>query len=125
MRLTALCVFGLVAILTQAGCSSYEFRSEDSIRNSLTRQTPLGSSPEAVLSLVHREGWLSVGYDPKVGFVPDGTPYPKWPGFSTIGARIGKYYLNPFVFTQVSAFWIFDKDQKLAEIRIGHATTGL
>ena len=111
----------LVAVLL-AGCASPGLlRSEDAIRASLLKLTPMGSTPERVLEVAKSEGWKHVVYDPRHGFfVPEGLAVTKGKvvGVSGVSAVLGTYPYFPLGSTWVSADWGFDEQKRLIEIRV-------
>ena len=126
MKPTGYCILGLIAVLFLAGCSSFDFwRSDDSIQACILKSTPIGSTPEEVNSLLFRNEWRTTGYEPHREFTLDGKADPKWKDTSYIEAYIGHYNVAVFTRVDILACWIFDKNQRLEEVRIFRTDTSL
>jgi hypothetical protein len=96
--------------------------SDETVRQRLLELTPLGTPTEQVFrvarSRLHREGPV-VGWPPK---------YPRKRFGNFFSAWLGHYYeaKYPFIFpTVVQAFWYFDDRDKLRDIRVRRAVSGL
>ncbi len=104
------------------GCASPGLvRSEDALRATLLKLTPLGSTPEQVLAVAQRESWKHVTYNPSHGFfVPEGMSVTKGTvvGASGVSAVLGTYPWFPLGSIWVSAEWGFDAQKRLIEIRV-------
>ena len=82
-------------------------RPESSIRASLLRSTPLGSSSHEVRAFVKSQGWTE-------GPV----------GVTSIQGDLGHYRSLPFQ-TYVTALWSFDTDDHLIDVRVEKTVDGL
>jgi hypothetical protein len=83
-------------------------RSDASIRARLISLTPLGSSIDEVRPILDRHGWNELGYQ-KTQPPPAQKPF--------LGGAVGGYQGIPW-YTTVRAFWEFDENDKLKDIRI-------
>ena len=89
--------------------ASNPFRRPDaSVRAWLLTKTPLGSSLEDVRSLLEQHGWHDERFQ-------DTLPRPAAVPF--LGGEIGSYQGLPW-HTSVRAFWEFDSNNRLVDIRI-------
>jgi hypothetical protein len=109
--------FVLVVVFLFSGCSALNSRrSEENLRESLLRLTPLGSSFEQVESVVKREGWKHARALPTHGF------YIRYPlpertiGKSSITATLGEHWWFPIGTEGAYAAWCFDENRRLIEI---------
>ena len=94
-------------------------RSEVGIRNSLLKQTPLGSSFDQVRSFAERQGWRPHGE--WNGFQrQEAGKLPETVGVTSIEAEVGRYWL-PFC-TTVTAFWGFDSEGRLIDVWVWKTT---
>jgi hypothetical protein len=99
-------------------------RSEASIRASLLRQTPLGSSSSEVRALLEQRGWLNRNYHGTTGYYYQPSTEPaRTVGVTSLSANLGDYGF-PFR-TNVSAFWGFDRDDRLIDIWVWKTTDAL
>lgn len=98
------------------GClSGYRFRSEESIRMKLLKQTPLGSSREEVLKHVNSTyGSEEVSrWHESIKLKYSGLKH----GF--ISRRIKNYFvIFPILYAEIYAVWIFNEEGKLVEIKV-------
>ena len=78
-------------------------RSPESIKASLLKETPIGTSREQVRELVKERRWPNV----RLSDEPD----------DAIGAEIGQYR-DLLTLTFVEVYWIFDKKDQLVEIHV-------
>jgi hypothetical protein len=87
-------------------------RSEVSIRASLLKQTPLGTSSAEVRAFVDKQGWLVRNYVGSTGFVKQelGTPN------EVIGVTSIEGNLGDFLTMNVTVFWGFDSSNRLVDI---------
>ncbi len=85
-------------------------RPTAAIRQSVLRSTPLGSSGSEVRSLAIRKGWLVVKYAGNTGYVSDGGDVV---GVTSVEGNLGD--LGPM---NVSAFWGFDSQDRLVDVRV-------
>jgi len=122
-RTLALGIVGILFIaiaLLIASCSP--MRSETSIRASLLKHTPVGSSASEVRAFAEKKGWLDQTYaGTNLGFYkqePGEPPYPV--GVSSLRGDLGHYYL-PFR-TDVAAFWGFDTNGRLIDVWVWKET---
>jgi len=105
-----------------SSCSS--LRSEASIRASLIKRTPLGSSSSDVRAFVAKEGWLDRSYVGTSGFYKQEPGEPAHEvGVSSICGQLGHYWL-PFR-TDVTAFWGFDTNGHLIDVWVWKTTDAL
>jgi hypothetical protein len=109
-------IFGVAFIalsLLFSSCSS--MRSEASIRASLLKQKPLGSSLSDVHAFVEKRRWIDRSYIGTTGFYEQEPGEPAHTvGVSSICGQLGYYYL-PFR-TDVTAFWGFDASGRLIDV---------
>ena len=122
-RLLTIGISGIAIIATGlfvSSCSS--LRSESSIRASLLKQTPLGSSSSDVRAVVAKKGWLDQSYaGTNYGFYKQEPGEPAHTvGVSSICGQFGHYYL-PFR-TDVTAFWGFDTNGHLIDVWVWKTT---
>ena len=120
----------LLLVLTFSACVSSPLLSKSSLRqdseaieSDLRSLTPLGATEEQVLSQLRGKG-----LKPKPtwrGEIKPGDQYIEStvPGQSFFRVLVGEYR-NIFV-TSVSAFYIFDQDQRLVEIGVRKETDAL
>jgi hypothetical protein len=103
-----------------SSCSS--LRSESSIRASLLKETPLGSSSSDVRAFVANQGWLDRSYaGTNFGFYKQESGEPAHEvGVSSICGQLGHYWL-PFR-TDVTAFWGFDTNGHLIDVWVWKTT---
>lgn len=88
------------------------FRSEESIRKTLIKQTPLGLPKEEVLKCVNKK------YGSAEFFQYYAEEYTKLGG-GYISRELTSYpYIFPIFWTRVYAIWIFEKEGKLVEIEV-------
>ena len=88
------------------------FRSEESIRKTLIKQTPLGLPKEEVLKRVNEK------YGSAEFFQHYAEKYTKLGG-GYISRELAVYsYIFPIFWTRVYAIWIFEKEGKLIEIEV-------
>jgi len=107
----------IVAVIVVGGFlfSRSWLRSEASIQRSLLKQAPLGTSSTEVLAFIRKEGWEISGYDPTRGFLKQDPLKPNATvGDSHVQVHLGYYWL-PFR-TDVTAFWGFDKSNRLIDV---------
>ena len=120
VALLLLLAIGLIICCMLNGCccicgatSRYGWlRSEESIRKSLIKQTPLGLPREEVLKRVNKK------YGSAEFFQYYAEKYTKHGG-GYISRELTAYpYIFPISFTRVYAVWVFDKGGKLIEIEV-------
>lgn len=110
---------GLVILMTTGASSVGLRRSPTSIRESVLSLAPLGSSPETIMALVKKEGWKSQGFNTRSGFLKQEPPSKSEViGTSHIQASLGHHWTFPFLRTDVTAYWGFDKDGRLIDVWI-------
>jgi len=122
-RTFAFGIFGVAFIAISifiSSCSS--MRSEASIRTSLLKQTPLGSSSSDVRAFVAKKGWIDQSYaGTNYGFYKQDPGEPAHTvGVSSICGQLGHYYL-PFR-TDVTVFWGFDVSGHLIDVWVWKTT---
>jgi len=114
MKLCALSCLVAALILAMVGCSLPR-RSEQSIRKRLLQDTPRGTTYEAVLNYVKKQGWPVTeqpgGYEAK----RFGNALPTVVGRRAIKAYLGGYQGLPWR-KDVESFWAFDEHDKLIDI---------
>jgi hypothetical protein len=102
--------------------------SEASIRASLLKQTPLGSSSGQVRGFVMAQGWLDRNYIGNRGFLKTEIGVPvvqeRAVGATSIRGELGHYQSVPFQ-TYVTAFWGFDTNDQLIDVWVWKTTDGL
>jgi hypothetical protein len=122
IRLARLLIYSAVIIGIAFLISSCSLlRSETSIRASLLKQTPIGSSLSDVRAFVAKRGWLDRSYVGTNGFLKQevGSPI-QVVGVSSICGQLGHYWL-PFR-TDVTAFWGFDANGRLIDVWVWKTT---
>ncbi len=85
-------------------------RPETAIRQSVLRSTPLGSTSAEVRAFATRKGWLVARYAGNTGYVNDGGDVV---GVTSVSGNLGD--LGPM---NVSAFWGFDSQDRLIDVRV-------
>jgi hypothetical protein len=113
--LIALVAAGVTVVyVTYPGRLVY-WRSEGAVEDFLREQTPLGSSQETVLKWLRHEG---VKPTVTTAFIPPNSEYPptRVGGSSFINESLAHYWA-PFP-VDVEAFYIFDSDNRLADVRV-------
>jgi|GEM_PF-981483 len=98
-------------------------RSEEAIRNNVLRQTPIGSTIEDVIQVIdNNESWSWWGrHIADIGYPADATLNTRI-GSQSIGVNLGKYSGGFDVY--VVAFWGFDDDGILLDVRIRKDVAG-
>jgi hypothetical protein len=132
MRFHAL-IAALLVIATTSGAvdasklSSLTLRKgEQAIRHALLVRTPLGSSANNVLQELRE-----AGYDPNLAnygiFQMEAGGHLATLGKYSIVLDIGSYrsFFPFFITTDVTAYWGFDANQRLIDVRISKSTDGL
>jgi hypothetical protein len=101
-------------------------KSEDNIRVSLLKQTPLGSSYQDVRSFLKKKRWLDESYfGEHSGFAKQEGGPPVIVGVSSLSGQLGTYRTLPyFLETDVTAFWGFDANNQLIDIWVWKTTDG-
>jgi hypothetical protein len=121
--LAAFSVVVFVLVVCFSGCSLC--RPESSIRASLLRGTPLGSTSQEVRAFVQSRGWLDRNYIGDSGFLKQEAGVPAVEvGVTSIRGELGRYWSVPFQ-TSVTAFWGFDANGRLIDIWVWKTTDGL
>ncbi len=96
-------------------------RSDASIKASLLRQTPLGSSRSEVGAVLERHGWLDRNYSGTTGYYCQAPGDPaRTVGVTSLAGNLGDYGF-PFP-TNVAVFWGFDRDDHLIDIWVWKTT---
>ncbi|MGE4234715.1 MAG: hypothetical protein AB7F43_15505 [Bacteriovoracia bacterium] len=108
----------LIAVTIMLFLSSqfWLFSSEESIRKSLLKQVPIGSNQEVVMQFIRKKNYTIV-YISRLGFLTRSHER-KTIGTSFIQVELGDdihFFLWHFT---ASAYWIFDKNNKLIDINI-------
>src|SRR5688572_25621628 len=98
-------------------------RSENSIRATLLKHTPLGTKSEEVRAYVEKRGWLDRRYTGEGGYLKQepGVP-PMVVGVSSIKGKLGHYYLP--LRADVTAFWGFDAEGRLIDVWVWKTVDG-
>ena len=97
-------------------------KSEESIRQQLLQEMPMGSDREEVRVIIENNEW-EVGFDRDIGYKDFGGFGVN--GTKSINAIIGQYYEIPIPLTTfVEVFWGFDEDDKLVDIALRKMTDG-
>jgi hypothetical protein len=106
-------ISGVVIVAIAIWMTSYSlFRSEASIRASLIKQTPLGTSSTDVRAFVEKHGWLVKNYVGNSGFLKQDSGRPsEVVGVSSIKGNLGDYWLM-----NITAFWGFDNSNRLIDV---------
>lgn len=112
-RLLIIVITGVVIVAIVIWMTSYSlFRSEASIRTSLLKQTPLGTSSTNVRAFVEKQGWLVRNYVGNTGFLKQESSKPNEEvGVSSIRGNLGDY--GPM---NITAFWGFDNSNRLIDV---------
>jgi hypothetical protein len=116
------CLSAMLA-LALVGCSSIGrlSRSDDEVRDSILKCTPLGSSRENVKAFIKQHHW-AVSKD----FTPGQTPDPGRIGGTMEERNLGSTLFANFPFeTDVIAYWVFDKNNHLVDVCVIHDTDAL
>jgi hypothetical protein len=120
--LLAAVVVAFIAILYAASNSLR--RSPEQIRASLLRDCPPGTDMEAVRSFLDQRGWRDQHYDEGRGFSNPDAPAVAI-GAQSLHADLGRYYeLIPPLPTWVEAFYGFDANGRLIDIRVRKTMDG-
>ena len=121
----ALAVATVALLAIVAFCAAIPLqRSEVTIRTSLLRETPLGSSAVDVRAVVARHGWLNHSYRGQTGYMLQQSGKPaEVVGVSSICGDLGHYGF-PFR-TDVTAFWGFDESDRLIDVWVWKTTNAL
>lgn len=91
-------------------------RSEDKVRASILKRTPLGCPSEQVYALIKQERWLA-SYESTEGLAA---------GLTEEARELGTTHFVMFPFpTTVIACWIFDKNGSLIDVRVIQDTDAL
>jgi hypothetical protein len=120
MKLCVLLALVLAVGVALMGCSSsLPRRSEQSIRERILRDTPLGSTHAVVLDYAKRKGWPVIeqpgGYVvPEIG---KSQAQSKIVGKRVIRADLGEYQGLPWKMA-VLCYWSFDGGDKLVDVFI-------
>jgi hypothetical protein len=120
MRRRFISALAAFVILATTGAGSIGLRrSESVIRESILALTPLGSSPEAVLTLVQKEKWKNQAHNKRSGFLMQQHGKKSVVvGTTHIQAWLGHHWTFPFLRTDVVAYWGFDADGRLVDVWI-------
>jgi hypothetical protein len=88
------------------------------IRSWLLHEAPLGSDFSDVRAWLERRRWLDLGHHEQVGF-PWEEPGQQYGiiGARSLGAHLGHYQGIPWR-VDVEAFWAFDGDGRLVEVKV-------
>ena len=106
-------VSGIVIVAVGVWIFSHSlFRSEASIRASLLRQTPLGSSSSDVRAFVDKQGWLVRNYVGSTSFLKQESGRPS----EVVGVTSIEGNLGDFLNRNVTAYWGFDSSNRLMDI---------
>lgn len=92
-------------------------KSQDEIQNMILSELPLGTSIDEVKSYIVKNGWdLEYEWEGKPSKAPE-DQYPGVKGRHIIGAYLGHYQGLPWR-VDIDAYWGFDSDNKLIDLRI-------
>jgi hypothetical protein len=94
-------------------------RSKNGIRKWVLQKTPIGCTREHVMAVIAKEHWE--GHPEPRGVA---LPTPPPPRERFYGAGLGSYQGLPFR-CRADALWIFDADQRVADVYIGSWCEGL
>ncbi len=120
MKKAFLITFALLVLVGSAEAASIGLRrSEAAIRDAIFKLTPLGSPSSVVLAVIKKERWDSQGLDSRSGFLKqEAGKKTEIVGVASIRANLGHHWTFPFLTTDVSAFWAFDKEGRLIDVWI-------
>jgi hypothetical protein len=116
MKLYAFLILVLALLgIALTSCSGLPRRSEQSIRQRILRDTPLGSTYAAVLDYVKKQGWPVTEQSgkyaiPEFAQVPAGVVVKR-----VIKADLGEYQGLPWRMA-VCCYWGFDEHDKLIDV---------
>jgi hypothetical protein len=120
---TLLCCLAAILVLILVGCSTVGplCRSGEKVRASILKRTPLGCSSEQVYTFIKQQRWPA-SYEETEGLAPGRTAA----GGIEVARELGTTHFLLFPFeTTVIAYWIFDKDGRLIDVRIIQDTDAL
>ena len=125
VAVTAFLAVVVVAFIAILYAESYSLRrSPEQIRASLLRDCPPGTDMEAVRSFLDQRGWRDQHYEEGRGFFDPDAPGVAV-GAQSLHADLGQYYeLVPPLPTCVEAFYAFDANGRLIEIRVRKTMDG-
>lgn len=115
-KVRLLCILALTLALT--GCSTSTigplWKSNDKIRASILKQTPLGTPKEQVEAFIKQQPWTASDNETRVGDLR-GEPGVE----SIISYDIGTTHFSMFPFaTDVIAYWGFDWHGRLVDVSV-------
>jgi len=96
------------------GCVTYR-KDEDSIRQYLLKETPLGTTFNEVEAKLKRK-YAKIHSSPDVGFLKMVNTHEELVGSKSISVDLGSYRTGVLETTSATAFWGFDESGKLIEI---------
>lgn len=96
------------------GCITYR-KDEDSIRQDLLKETPLGTLFDEVEAKLERK-YSKVHTSPNVGFLKMVNTHEELVGSKSISVDLGSYRTGVFETTSTTAFWGFNESGKLIEV---------
>jgi hypothetical protein len=112
-RSLIIAVSGVVIVAIGVWLFSHSLlRSEASIRTSLLKQTPLGTSSTDVRAFVSKQDWLVRNYIGSTGFDKQESGKPN----EVVGVTSIEGNLGDFLNMNATAFWGFDSSNRLIDI---------
>lgn len=132
MTSKAFCGAILLTTLFLLGCSGARplRRSEESIRSSLLKRTPPGTSYEHVLAYLtkHWRTNLVIAGPPRGDWLGRGRAAGNPPSVSVatnVYVPLGDYYRFPLFEIGVVGIWLFDTNMQVTDVWVGKTVTGL
>jgi hypothetical protein len=126
------CWLSAALFLAVVGCSSVRplCRSDESIRASLLKQTPLGTSSDRVYAFITEQRWPIYRESRDAGFTMHlpgrNEAHSPVVGSSFVACKLGTTHFVMFPFeTMKYAYWGFDKSGHLVEIWVDQDTGAL
>ncbi|NOY68863.1 MAG: hypothetical protein GXP53_05135 [Deltaproteobacteria bacterium] len=98
-------------------------RPDAMVKSWLLDMTPVGNSISQVENIIRDNGWESQGIDRTTGY-PSEVDYLNKVGSSSIRASLGDYQGIPLK-CNVTAFWGFDENGTLVDIRVWRTRDGI
>jgi hypothetical protein len=130
-KLTLFCCLATISI-TMAGCSTARplCRSDEKIRASILKRTPVGCSSDRVYALIREEHWPRHDEGPSAGFqkIAPGLSESHSPvvGDSFVACELGVTHFVMFPFETVKyAYWAFDTSGHVIDVWVVEDTDAL